>query len=94
MAAPPAKAGDVRHRGSIPASRRSPAEGNGCPLQYSYLENPTDRGARWATVLASHRVDTTEATEHRHALNLRAVGATGEYRAEERPGRFCLIKSK
>ena len=28
-------------------------EGNGNPLQYSYLENPMDRGAWWATV---HRV--------------------------------------
>ena len=27
-----------------------PGEGNGNPLQYSCLENPTDRGAWWATV--------------------------------------------
>ena len=33
-------------------------EGNGNPLQYSCLENPTDRGAWWATV---HGV-TTEAS--------------------------------
>ena len=26
--------------GSIPGSGRSPGEGNGYPLQYSYLENP------------------------------------------------------
>ena len=25
-------------------------EGNGNPLQYSYLENPRDRGAWWAAV--------------------------------------------
>ena len=25
-------------------------EGNGNPLQYSYLENPMDRGAWWAVV--------------------------------------------
>ena len=25
-------------------------EGNGNPLQYSYLENPMNRGAWWATV--------------------------------------------
>ena len=31
--------------GSIPVSGRSPGEGNGYPLQYSYLENSTDRGA-------------------------------------------------
>ena len=36
--------------GSIPGSGRSPGEGNGNPLQYSCLENPTDRGAWWATV--------------------------------------------
>ena len=39
--------------GSIPGSVRSPGEGNGNPLQYSYLENPVDGGAWWATV---HRV--------------------------------------
>ena len=36
--------------GLIPGSGRSPAEGNGCPLQYSCLKNPMDRGAWWATV--------------------------------------------
>ena len=44
---PPANAGDV---GSFPGSGRSPREGNGNPLQYSCLENPTDKGAWWATV--------------------------------------------
>ena len=33
---------------SIPGSGRSPGEGNGNPLQYSWLENPMDRGA-WQT---------------------------------------------
>ena len=36
--------------GSIPGSGRSPGEGNGNPLQYSCLENPTDGGAWKATV--------------------------------------------
>ena len=40
-------AGDL---GSIPGLGRSPGEGHGNPLQYSCLENPMDRGARWATV--------------------------------------------
>ena len=31
--------------GSIPGSGRSLGEGNGNPLQYSYLENSVDRGA-------------------------------------------------
>ena len=47
---PPANAGDVRGAGSIPGLERSPGEGYGNPLQNSYLENPTDRGAWWAMV--------------------------------------------
>ena len=35
---------------SISGSERSPEEGNGYPLQYSYLENSMDRGPWWATV--------------------------------------------
>ena len=31
--------------GSIPGLGRSPGEGNGNPLQYSYLENPKGGGA-------------------------------------------------
>ena len=41
------KAGDL---GLIPGSGRSPGEENGNPLRYSWLENPTDRGAWLATV--------------------------------------------
>ena len=37
--------------GSIPGLGRPPGGGNGNPLQYSWLENPMDRGAWWATVL-------------------------------------------
>ena len=36
---------NVGDQGSIPRLGRSPGEGNGNPLQYSYLENPMDRGA-------------------------------------------------
>ena len=44
---PPANAGNM---GLIPASRQSPGEGNGNPLQYSCLENPMDRGA-WQAIV-------------------------------------------
>ena len=47
---PPANAGNARDTGSIPGSGGSPGGGKGSPLQYSCLENPTDRGAWWATV--------------------------------------------
>ena len=43
----PAKEGD---EGSIPGLGRSPGKENGNPLQYSYLENPMDRGAGRAIV--------------------------------------------
>ena len=40
---------NVGDLGSIPGSGRSPGEGHGNTLQYSYLENPMDRRAWWAT---------------------------------------------
>ena len=36
--------------GSIPGLERCPGEGNGCPLQYSCLENSMDRGHWQAAV--------------------------------------------
>ena len=50
---PPDNAGDL---GSRPESGRSSGGGNGNPLQYSYLENPMDRGAWRATVHGVQRV--------------------------------------
>ena len=48
---PPANTGDTGDLGSIPGLERSPGGGNGNPLQYSCLEDPTDRGEAWrATV--------------------------------------------
>ena len=44
-----ASTGDARDTVSIPASGRSPGEGNGNPLQYSWLENSMDRGTWWTT---------------------------------------------
>ena len=49
----PANAEDLRDMGWIPGLGRSPGGGHGDTLQYSCLENPMDRGARWAIV---HRV--------------------------------------
>ena len=46
----PPNAEDVGSAGLIPELGRSPLAGNGNPLQYSCLENPTDRGA-WQTIV-------------------------------------------
>ena len=43
-------AGDVGDAGSIPGSGRSSRGGHSNPLQYSSLENPMDRGIRWAII--------------------------------------------
>ena len=48
-----ASASNAGDPGSIPGSGRSPGEGNGNPLQCSYLESPMVGEAWWATV---HRV--------------------------------------
>ena len=50
---PPANAADVRETGSILESGRSPGGEHGNLFQYSYLENPMDRGA-WPSKV--HRV--------------------------------------
>ena len=51
---PPASAGDLRDVVSIPGSGRCPGEVNGNTLQYSCLENPTDRGT-WQAIV--HRAE-------------------------------------
>ena len=45
-----ANAPGARDMGLIPGLGRSPGVGNSNPLQYSCLENSTDRGVWWATV--------------------------------------------
>ena len=52
-----ANAGDIRDVGSIPGWGRSPGRGDGNPLQYSCVENPTDRGAWQAIDSGSQRVE-------------------------------------
>ena len=46
--------------GLIPGLGRSPAEGNGYPLQYSCLENSMNKGAWRATIHGVTESDVTE----------------------------------
>ena len=46
--------------GLIPRSVRSLGEGNGNPLQHSYLENPMDGGTWWASPWGRKETDVTE----------------------------------
>ena len=54
---------DVGDAGLILESGRSPGEGNGNPLEYSCLGNPTERGA-WSC----KESDTTEQLNHHHHI--------------------------
>ena len=46
----PSNAGDIRNAHSVPVSGMSFGVGNGSLLQYSCLENSTDRGA-WRAIV-------------------------------------------
>ena len=54
---PPANIGKT---GSNPGFGRSPGEGNGNPLQYSFMGNPMHTGAWWARVHGVAELNTTE----------------------------------
>jgi len=64
----PANAGNAGDKGLIPGSGRSLGGGNGSPLQYSHLKNPTDRGAWWVIVHKVAESDTSEGlnTQQQH----------------------------
>ena len=53
---PPADAGDARDEASMPQLGRSPREGNGNLLQYSCLENSTEKGTGGLQSMGSQRV--------------------------------------
>ena len=67
---PPANAGES---GSIPGLGRSPRGGNGNPLQYSCLENSTDRRAWWVTVHGAAKSQ-TQLSNQAHASSRGARG--------------------
>ena len=60
----PTSAGDSGDAGSISGWGRFPGGGNGNPLQYSSLGNPTDRGAPRATVY-----EVTKSRTRQHACD-------------------------
>ena len=73
-----ASAYNVGDPGLIPGLGRSLEKEMASPLQYSCLENPTDRGAWWAAVHRSQRIEYDQ-PELQHTC-------TGEGR-RERPAR-------
>ena len=64
----PASAGDTRDADSIPGLGRSTGGGNGNKLQYSCLENSTDRGAWRDSPRDCKESDSTEHTQSTHGI--------------------------
>ena len=58
----PANEGDIRDTGLTPGLVRCPGGGHDNPLQYSCLENPMDRGAKWAIIHGVVGLDMTKKT--------------------------------
>ena len=66
---------------SIPGSGRSPGEGNSNPLQYSCLENPTDRGAWQTTVHGVARVRHNLATKETERVETCCIAQGAQFSA-------------
>ena len=77
---PPGNAGDISDVGSIPRLGRSTGGGNGNPLQYSCVENSTDRGALWVAVqrVAKSRTRPKRLnTQHKERVNIYQTSKEG-----------------
>ena len=72
-------------------------EGNGSPLQYSYLENPMDGGAWWAAVhgvaKSRTRLSVFPFTFHFHALE-KEMATHSSVLARESQGWGSLVGSR
>ena len=65
--------------GSIPRLGRFPGEGNGNPLQYSWLGNSTDRVTWWATVHGVTKKQLSDYHFHFHLCELKAESSFNLY---------------
>ena len=62
---------NIRDKGLIPGSGRSPGEVNGHSLQYSCLGNPMDREAWWATARGvAKELDMTSGLNNNNAKDI------------------------
>ena len=74
----PAKAGDMRDRGPIPGSGRSPGGGHGNPLQYSCPESPHGQRSLAGYSPWGHKdSDITKHSIAQHFLSCQNIGIDG-----------------
>ena len=78
--------------GLIPGWGRSPGEGTGNPLQYSFLENPMDRGAWWATVHGVAKNQTRLSDFHSLMASVQALGLLVLYVVNKGNVSFEMLK--
>ena len=90
---PPVNAGDVKDTGSNTELERFPGGGHGNPFQYSCLENPTDRGAWWATVYRVTKSWTwlKRVNVHTRILVTAKCGSEGKARAPSPTLQFLIL---
>ena len=79
-----------RDPGSIPGWGRPSGEGNGYPLQYSCLQNPTDTGAWWARVHAVAKSQTRLSNTHTVYRELPTRSSAVDRSQEDKKGRKAL----
>ena len=74
----------------MPWSGKSLEEGNGYPLQYSCLENSTDRGVWWATVYGIAKSDMTEKLALSLSKQLRVIQIVNTVLCEALSQELCI----
>ena len=74
----------------MPWSGKSLEEGNGYPLQYSCLENSTDRGVWWATVYGIAKSDMTEQLAISLSKQLRVIQIVNTVLCEALSQGLCI----
>ena len=76
----------------IPGSGRSPGKGNGNPIQYSCLENHTDKGAWWQPSMESQRVEQDLAMNNRSSPEPKISGSqTSTKKPKPYEGFFIML---
>ena len=87
---PPVNAGDTRNADSVSGLGRSPGRRHGNLLQYSYLKNPTDRGALQVIV---HEITKSQTGLKQLNRTLTWLNMTSDFTTQELEGWLYTVKN-